>query len=579
MKTKTLPRVLIIDDVYGKEKKEQDNFCLRLGLKNSLSTLDVEDPIAEAVFCRGQVDTGGQVENDLEGTLKFTRDGWEQYPRWALVLLDLHFDTGRYMYDRDPEKYFGLTILKALHHSTGFRDLPVIILSAMDRSPIETVFSEHGALGFVDKSRLNKTKLQELLFHHGLLQPPGEDFIGQSVEFLKCLREARTRARIKDGNILILGENGTGKELLAEYIHRQSGRTGEYKSLFTQGVPENLIEDLLFGHVKGAFTDARSDLAGAAELADKGTLFIDEFGNIPASIQPKLLRLLDKKTREVQRLGSQQPKKLDLLTVMATNKLDILSSDDFRKDILYRVNAANPIIMPPLRERKEDILLLTEFFTRKFEKDFNALPRIISPEAREALLYYHWPGNVRELEIVIENAVYNYKELKTLSVNHLKMERDLQKEPVPIAIPHETEAPVTPVSEVKSKDFKSLVEILKTYDLESFKKEDLKGKLPQIQDAYALFLARYLIAALKATLTYTSKKPEGEISYHPAMKLIANDFDMKATPAKRLLNNLLKISPGAIKDLLEAEPILKEAIELYGDDKLKSELAGKGSEN
>lgn len=568
-----LPRVLIIDDVYGKEKKEQDNFCLRLGLKNPLSSLEVEEPIADAVFCLGQVEIGGQVKNDLEGTLKFIRDGWDQYPRWALILLDLHFDTGNYTYDRDPEKYFGLTILKALHHSTEFRDLPVIILSAMERSPIETIFSEHGALGFVDKSRLNKTKLQELLFHHGLVQPPDEAFIGRSVEFLKCLREARTRARIKDGNILVLGENGTGKELLAEYIHFQSERTGEYKSLFTQGVPENLIEDLLFGHVKGAFTDAKLDQAGAAELADKGTLFIDEFGNIPASIQPKLLRLLDKKNREVQRLGSQQPRKLDLLTVMATNKMDILSSDDFRKDLLFRVNAANPILLPPLRDRKEDILLLAEFFTRKYEKDLNALQRSISPEAREALLTYHWPGNIRELETCIENAVYNYKELRTLSVNHLKLERGLHKEPVPIALSHETELPVTSTLDVKSKDFKSIINILKTYDFEHFKKEDLKGELPQAQDAYALFMARYLIAALKATLTYTTKRPEGEISYHPAMKLIAGDFEMKATPAKRLLNNLLKISPGAIKELLETEPILKEAIELYGDDKLKSELA------
>ena len=100
--------------------------------------------------------------------------------------------------------------------------------------------------------------------------------------------------------------------------------------------------------------------------------------------------------------------------------------------------------------------------------------------------------------------------------------------------------------------------------------------LPHIQEAYALFLAKYLIAALKATLTYTSKKPEGEISYHPAMKLIAEDFDMKATPAKRLLNNLLKISPGAIKELVEAEPILKEAVLLYGDDKLKAEFEKAG---
>ena len=570
---KKLPGILIIDDLYGKERKEQENFCFRLGLKDPLNSLEIEEPIAEAVFFRGQVETNGQVKNDLEGTLNFIREGWLQYPRWALVLLDLHFETGDYMHDRDPGKYFGLTILKALRHAKEFQDLPVIILSAMERSPIETIFSEHGALGFVDKANLDKPKLQELLFHHGLVEPGEAGFIGQSIEFLKCLREARKRARIKDGNILILGENGTGKELLAEYIHCQSGRTGEFKLLFTQGVPENLIEDLLFGHVKGAFTDARAEQAGSAELADKGTLFIDEFGNIPAFIQSKLLRLLDKKTREVQRLGSQQPKKLDLLVVMATNKLDILTSNDFRKDLLSRVNAANPILLPPLRERKEDILPLAEFFIKKFEKDFNAQPRNISNETRETLLSYHWPGNTRELETVIENAVYNYKELQTLSANHLKLETGPVNESVHI---HVSPKPETPVPEEIKNDFDSIIGVLKSFDFGHFKKEDVKGKLQQIQDAYAFFLAKYLIAALKVTFSYTINKPGGEISYHPAMKLIVEDFKMKATPAKRLLNSLLKISPGAIKELVEAEPILKEAISLYGDDKLKEELKKAG---
>jgi hypothetical protein len=258
---------------------------------------------------------------------------------------------------------------------------------------------------------------------------------------------------------------------------------------------------------------------------------------------------------------------------MATNKLDILSSDDFRKDLLFRVNAANPIFLPPLRDREEDILLLTEFFTLKYEKDFNALQRSISPEARDTLLSYHWPGNIRELETVIENAVYNYKELRTLSANHLKLERRPFKEPVQISV---SPKPETPAPEEIKKDFKSIIEILKSFDFGHFKKEDVKGKLPHIQNAHALFLAKYLIAALKSTLTYTSKKPGGEISYHPAMKLIAEDFNMKATPAKRLLNNLLKISPGAIKELVEAEPILKEAVLLYGDDKLKEELRKAG---
>jgi transcriptional regulator with GAF, ATPase, and Fis domain len=566
-----LPGILVIDDDYGKEGKERDNFCLRTGLKDPHSRINVENPLAEAIFCRGQVERSGKVINDLEGTLKIIEQGWQRSPRWALVLLDLHFDTGD-LAERDPQHYFGLKILREMHHRQDFRDIPVIILSSMDRQAIEREFADHGALGFVDKANLNKHKLQELLFHHGLMEPPDTGFIGRSNEFLKCLKEARKRAHMKDGNILILGENGTGKELLAEYIHRQSGRTGEFKLLFTQGVPENLIEDLLFGHVKGAFTGAGSEREGAAEQADKGTLFIDEFGNIPASIQSKLLRLLDKKIREVQRLGSTQPKKLDLLVVMATNKLDILTSNDFRKDLLYRVNAANPILLPPLRERKEDILPLAELFIKKFEKDFSAQSRNISNEAGETLLKYHWPGNIRELENVIESAVYSYPELKVLSTNHLIIKEEtgrtvqMQTPPGPR---EETgiSADITPIQNLDS-----LLEALDRFDFKHLRREELKGKLPRIQDAFARCIARYLNVTLKSTLSYTSQNPEGEISYHRAIKLMSGDFNMKATPAKRLLNSLLKISPGALLDLWKSEPLVKDAMERFGDDRLKAEL-------
>lgn len=566
---KNLPRILILDDVYGRKGKERRNFCLRLGIKDAEEESLVDEPIAEAVFFSGQVQKGGKIINDLEGTLKIVKEGWIEWPRWALILLDLHFDTG-IPEDREPKNYFGLKILRELYEERNFKDIPVIILSAMERGQIEQIFADRGVFDFIDKTDMTGDVLEKMLFKHGLLGE--EQVIGHSVSLLKCLREARKRAISGNENILILGETGTGKELLAEYIHQQSGRKGTFNSLFTQGVPETLIEDRLFGHIKGAFNGAKQDQAGAAELAEQGTLFIDEFGNIPSSIQPKLLRLLDKNTREIQRLGGQEWKKLDLLVVMATNKLDILSGNDFRGDLLFRVKTSNPIILPPLRERKEDIMMLAKFFVEKFEKEFEANPRSISEESKKLLISYDWPGNIRELEEVIRNAVYNYKGLKILSANHLDLREKINKEQIKAPIAKQQESKEISTETPINRDLDTLIEAIEDFNFDHLIKEQLKGKLPEIQKTYAQLIAKYLIASLKATLSYTSKKPEGEISYHPAVKLITNDFNMKATPAKRLVNSLLKISPGDIKDLIESEPILKELIELYGDDKLKSEI-------
>ena len=383
------PRILWIDDLYGKTEnghnRDRDTLCSRLGVKDitgdciphreqeanlkpllvidDLETEDVDsieydedEVIADVIFCRGQIEVSGNVQNDLQGTIEVVRNGWEQPPRWGLLLLDMHFATGTIgsdgepigkAEDRDPEKYFGLTILDSLWQDTDLREIPVVITSAMGRETIERRFTSQGVWAFVDKGDLNKAKLQELLVNYGLLRD--EKIIGHSLPLIKCLREARQRSHIPNENILILGENGTGKELLAEYIHRQSGKTAQYVPFFPQGVPETLIEDQLFGHKKGAFTGANTDRPGAAELANQGTLFIDEFGDIPATIQSKLLRLLDKNIRETQRLGEQRVRKLEnLQIIMATEREEILSGSNFRQSLLVRAKVHNPIRIPTL---------------------------------------------------------------------------------------------------------------------------------------------------------------------------------------------------------------------------------------
>ena len=208
-----------------------------------------------------------------------------------------------------------------------------------------------------------------------------------------------------DVNVLILGENGTGKELIAREIHRQSRRADEVLiSVDMAALSESLFESELFGHVKGAFTDAKEDRAGRFETASGGTLFLDEIGNLSMSLQAKLLMTLQ--NREIIRLGTNIPVPVDIRLISATNKdlEKMIKQDLFREDLLYRINTIQ-ITIPPLRERGEDIILLTEHFLRQYAKKYDKLSVKISNKAIAKLNNYHWPGNIRELKHAVEKAV------------------------------------------------------------------------------------------------------------------------------------------------------------------------------
>ncbi len=208
-----------------------------------------------------------------------------------------------------------------------------------------------------------------------------------------------------DANVLILGENGTGKELVAREIHRQSARNNEvFISVDLGSLTESLFESEMFGHVKGAFTDAREDRAGRFETAGGGTLFLDEIGNIPLSQQSKLLAVLQ--NREVIRLGSNAPRPVDIRLVAATNMpINRMVADrEFRQDLLYRINTVE-VHLPPLRERREDVPLLVEHFLRIHGRKYHKPIEGIAPAAARLLERYAWPGNVRELQHALERAV------------------------------------------------------------------------------------------------------------------------------------------------------------------------------
>jgi DNA-binding NtrC family response regulator len=208
-----------------------------------------------------------------------------------------------------------------------------------------------------------------------------------------------------DVNILILGENGTGKELIAREIHAQSARRDAVLINVDMGaVSESLFESELFGHAKGAFTDAKADKLGRFELASSGTLFLDEIGNLSLTMQAKLLSVLQ--TRQLIRLGDNQIREIDIRLVCATNRdlIQMVADGEFREDLLYRINTIH-IDVPPLRQRGEDIAILAEFYLRKYAQKYDKPKLLFSTKTVDKLMQYNWPGNVRELQHTIEKAV------------------------------------------------------------------------------------------------------------------------------------------------------------------------------
>ena len=207
-----------------------------------------------------------------------------------------------------------------------------------------------------------------------------------------------------DATVLIRGESGVGKELVADAIHYSSTRKNKpFVKVNCAALPESLIESELFGHEKGSFTGASTTRIGRFEAANGGTIFLDEFGDIPASTQVKLLRVLQE--REIERIGSTKPIKVDVRILCATNRNleELISKDQFREDLYYRINVF-PIYIPALRERINDIPILTDFFIDKFNKKHGKNIKRITSMAIDTLMVYHWPGNIRELENCIERA-------------------------------------------------------------------------------------------------------------------------------------------------------------------------------
>ncbi|TMA80591.1 MAG: GAF domain-containing protein [Deltaproteobacteria bacterium] len=270
----------------------------------------------------------------------------------------------------------------------------------------QVAFSVENALAFQEIAQLKDKLAAEKVYLEDEIRTEYnfEDIIGESSALKRVLHQVETVAPT-DSAVLIRGETGTGKELIARAIHDLSGRRGRtFVKVNCAAIPTGLLESELFGHERGAFTGAIAQRIGRFELADGGTLFLDEVGDIPLELQPKLLRVLQE--REFERLGSTRTKRVDVRVVAATNRNleEMVAAGTFRNDLYYRVNVF-PITLPALRERPEDIPPLVRYFVQTFARRMNKRIETIPADAMTALSSYAWPGNVRELENAIERAI------------------------------------------------------------------------------------------------------------------------------------------------------------------------------
>ena len=333
--------------------------------------------------------------------------------QYDAVLIDLN-------YTRDTTSgREGLDLLSEIVAQDG--TLPVIVMTAWGNVELAVDAMRRGARDFIQKPWENERLLsilrtqvelhralheaERLAAENRLLNAQGRPEFIATDPAMRLVLEAITHIAPSDANVLITGEHGTGKEVVARTIHVLSNRSSRpLIAVNTGGLAEGVFESELFGHVKGAFTDARTDRIGRFELADGGTIFLDEIGNVPLRQQAKLLRVVE--SGEMERVGSSRGRTVDVRLISATNA-DLKAAAEagqFREDLLFRLNTVE-IHLPALRERREDIPALALHFLTQYASRYRRPVKALDPAALQALMQYAWPGNVRELEHTLERAV------------------------------------------------------------------------------------------------------------------------------------------------------------------------------
>ncbi|NMP30688.1 sigma-54-dependent Fis family transcriptional regulator [Thalassotalea sp. M1531] len=374
---------------------------------------------------------------------------------YSALLLDLNFNLDTTSGEE------GLAVIEQITKLA--LNLPIVVMTGWATVELAVAAMQKGACDFVqkpwDNERLlsiirnqialasQKQENEKLNVENQLLKAQSgrnQAMIAESEAMQQLLSTAEQVAK-SDVNVLITGENGTGKSLLAEYIHNCSNRAQHSLIQVNMGaIAENLFESEMFGHIKGAFTDARENRIGRFELAHHGSLFLDEIGNIPISQQAKLLRVLE--SQQFERVGSSKTQQVDVRIIAATNADigSLIEAGDFRQDLFYRLNSIE-LTLPSLAKRQADIIPLTEHYLTQFCQKYQKDSFTITASAKQALISYHWPGNIRELNHLIERAVI-LSSTNQIDITQLNLSLASQEHPLETCIVNETEEFDQPLS-------------------------------------------------------------------------------------------------------------------------------------
>jgi len=390
--------------------------CLREVFRLEIAGFSLHDPTKNIL--RFQVWEGGRVDEPTELPIEDTTAGWVWQNQRPLVFPDVQQED-RFLTCLSVFKKKGIRSFCVLPVTTKQRRIGTLALGSIqgDGYGENDMQLLHGVADLValalenaeahrEIAELTRRQKAEKFYLQDEIHATFDfgEIVGESPTLKRVLAQVQTVAP-SDATVLILGETGTGKELIARAIHRMSSRKeGSFIKLNCAAIPTGLLESELFGHEKGAFTGAISQKIGRLELADKGTLFLDEVGDIPLELQPKLLRVLQ--DQEFERLGGIRTIKVNLRLIAATNKdlSQSVAAREFRSDLFYRIHVF-PVRMPALRDRASDISLLVRYFVQRFARRMNKPIEAIPAEAMRALESWQWPGNVRELENFIERCV------------------------------------------------------------------------------------------------------------------------------------------------------------------------------
>jgi DNA-binding NtrC family response regulator len=423
-----------------------------MNLKNaSILIIDDDPDVLTAVRLLLKTEVKDVITEKDPGNIRWhlSKDNYD------VILLDMNFTSSIHT---GNEGLFWLKEIKKLGS-----DASVIMITAYGDIDLAVRSLKEGAADFVVKPwhneklistvketlkrKSNKSSILPSVDPDSLIR---KELLGES-EAMQQIFYKIEKIAPTDANILILGENGTGKDLIAKAIHQQSLRNKyPFIKVDVGALTETLFESELFGHKRGAFTDAKEERAGRFESADHGTLFLDEIGNIPLHLQAKLLSVLQ--NRQVTRLGSNEPIPVDIRLICATNVplAELANENRFRKDLIYRINTVE-ITVPPLRKRGNDIILLAKHFARMYSNKYLKPEPVFEPKALEKLLNHHYPGNVRELQYIIERAVIMTDE-NTLQAS------DLLFSPIETSFSDDAESTETKLSAVEKNTILKVIE-------------------------------------------------------------------------------------------------------------------------